>query len=162
MTRKIKLYRFLALVPSQEAQLIHKWCPLSQARNLSIPLILSLATRLPSQSHADLNGKELPRPPSSLLKKLLNFSYWLFSCWLLKRWKWATQSLSILSLEGYNWIRVRSHLHRKYWLISRQQHLREWVNTQSLTLTWAWGGKLPLWWMKYHTNHETAHSWESW
>ena len=75
LTRKTKQYRFLDLVPSQEVLSIHSWCPLSQVRSLSLHLMLSLALRLPSQSHVVPNGKELPRLPSCLHKKLLNFSY---------------------------------------------------------------------------------------
>ena len=82
LTRKTKLSRFLALEPSQGVQLIHNWCLSSQVRSLSILSMLNLAPRLPNLSHVDPNGKELPRRRSSLRKKLLNFSYWLFSCWL--------------------------------------------------------------------------------
>ena len=82
LTRKTKLSRFLALEPSQGVQPIPNWCPLSQARNLSTLSMLNLAPRLPNQIHVDPNGKELPRRPSYLHKKLLNFSYWQFSCWL--------------------------------------------------------------------------------
>ena len=75
LTRKTKLSRFLALEPSQGVQLIPNWCPLSQVRNLSTPSMLNLALKRPSLSHVDPNGKELPRRPSCLHKKLLNFSY---------------------------------------------------------------------------------------
>ena len=81
LTRKTKLSRFLALEPSQGVQLIHNWCLSSQVRSLSILSMLNQAPRLLSLNHVDPNGKELPRRPSSLHKKLLNFSYWLFSCW---------------------------------------------------------------------------------
>ena len=80
LTRKTKLSPFLALVPSRGVRLILRWCLLFQVRNLSTHWMLSLAPKLPSQSLVGQNGKELPRPPSCLHKKLLNFSYWLFSC----------------------------------------------------------------------------------
>ena len=113
LTRKTKPSRYLALGPSRGVLKILRWSLSSQARKLSTLWMLSRAPRHRRQSLAVPNGNELHQPPTCPLKKLLNFSYWLFSCWPWKRSKWATLSLSILSLESYSWTRDRSHLHQK-------------------------------------------------
>ena len=159
LTRKTKPSRYLALEPSRGVLKILRWSLSSQARKLSTLWMLSRAPRHRRQSLAVPNGNELRRPPTCPLKKLLNFSYWLFSCWPWKKWKWATQSLLILSLVSYNLTKARSHSRRKYSLISQQWHLRACASTLSLTLIWVYGGKQLLWWMKFRTFLEIARSW---
>ena len=81
LTRKTKPSRYLALEPSRGVLKILRWSLSSQARKLSTLSMLSLAPRHRRQRLAVPNGNELRRPPTCPLKKLLNFSYWLFSCW---------------------------------------------------------------------------------